>query len=138
MAQHKVFLNLPVEDPARSLAFFTKLGLASDPRFTDEKAACLVFSEQAYAMLLRKDFFQTFTRKQLCDTNTHSEGLFALSCESRAAVDALVSAACAAGGQLAMDAQDHGFMYLRSFYDLDGHHWEAFWMDESSYSGQKP
>jgi uncharacterized protein len=73
--------------------------------------------------------FRTFTKREPCDTTKQTEGLFALSCDSRADVDELVQMATAAGGQQAMDPQDHGFMYGRSFYDLDGHHWEVFWMD---------
>ena len=132
MNQHKprtIFINLPVRDLERAKAFFAKLGFAFDPRFTDAKAACMVVSGEAYVMLLQEPFFQTFTRKELCDTRTHSEGLFALSCESRAEVDEMVRTAIAAGGTHAMDPVDHGFMYGWSFYDLDGHHWEVLWMD---------
>jgi hypothetical protein len=58
-----------------------------------------------------------------------SEGLYALSCESRAEVEELVRKALASGGSPAMEPQDHGFMYAWSFCDPDGHHWEVFWMD---------
>jgi predicted lactoylglutathione lyase len=80
-------------------------------------------------MLLEDDRFRDFTRQQICDTRTHTEGLFAFSCESRAEVDALFETALSAGAKPAMDPQDHGFMFSKSFYDLDGHHWEIFWMD---------
>ena len=33
-----------------------------------------------------------------------------------------------AGGKRAMDPVDLRFMYGASFYDLDGHHWEAVWI----------
>jgi predicted lactoylglutathione lyase len=89
----------------------------------------MIVSDEAYVMLLLERFFKTFTRRGLCDTTKQSEGLFALSCESRAEVDEMVRTAVAAGGQHAMDPQDQGFMYGWSFYDLDGHHWEVFWMD---------
>lgn len=125
----KIFVNLPVRDLKRSMEFFTKLGFEFNAQFTDNKAACLIFNADAYAMLLTEAFFKTFTGRQICDTSTHTEGLFALSCASRAEVDELVNKAFAAGGQRAMDPVDHGFMYGRSFYDLDGHHWEVFWMD---------
>jgi predicted lactoylglutathione lyase len=125
----KMFVNLPVADPKRSMAFFGALGFEFNPKFTDDNAACMIVSGDAYVMLLREAYFKTFTRRDICDTRTQSEGLFALSCESRAEVDEMVAKAIAAGGTHAMDATDHGFMYGWSFYDLDGHHWEVFWMD---------
>lgn len=129
MAQRMIFPNLPVRDLARSKAFFARLGFGYDPRFTDERAACMVVNEQAMVMLLREDFYRTFTRRPLCDTSRQNEGMLAFSCGSRGEVDALLSAALAGGGAEAMPPQDHGFMYARSFYDPDGHHWEVLWMD---------
>ncbi|HSK10260.1 MAG TPA: VOC family protein [Vicinamibacterales bacterium] len=125
----KIFVNLSVRDLQRSKNFFAALGFTFDPKFTDENAACLVISDQAFAMLLAEPFFQTFTRREPCDTTRYTEGMFALSCESRAEVDELADKAIAAGAQQAMDPQELGFMYGRSFYDPDGHHWEVFWMD---------
>jgi predicted lactoylglutathione lyase len=125
----KVFINLPVQDLKKSMDFFASLGFTFNKQFTDEKAACMVLSEEGYVMLLSEPFFRTFTRLAPCDTRTHTEVLVALSCASRAEVDELVTGAVAAGGRRAMDAQDHGFMYGSSFYDLDGHHWEVLWMD---------
>jgi predicted lactoylglutathione lyase len=125
----KLFVNLPVRDLERSKAFFSRLGFEFNPRFTDDKAACMVISEDAYAMLLTTPFFETFTKNRPCDTSSHTEALFALSCASRAEVDAIVEKAVAAGGRKAKEPQDHGFMYGWSFYDPDGHHWEVLWMD---------
>jgi hypothetical protein len=125
----KIFVNLPVRDLKRSVDFFTKLGFTFNPQFTDEHATCMIISEEAFVMLLVEDRFRDFTKKRICDTATHTEGLFALSCDSRAEVDAMVKTALAAGGSHAADAMDHGFMYGWSFYDLDGHHWEVVWMD---------
>lgn len=127
----KLFVNLPVRDLDASMAFFRKLGFEFNPQFTDDKAACMIFSEEAFAMLLREPFFRGFTKREICDTRTHTETLLALSCTSRAEVDELVHQAIAAGGKPAMDPQEHGFMYAWSFYDLDGHHWEVLWMDPS-------
>jgi predicted lactoylglutathione lyase len=125
----KMFVNLPVRDLKRSMDFFGKLGFSFNSQFTDDKAACMIIGEDAFVMLLSEAFFRTFTRKELCDTSKYTEGLVALSCTSRAEVDAMVKTAIAAGGTHAVDAQDHGFMYGWSFYDLDGHHWEVVWMD---------
>ena len=131
----KLFLNLPVRDLKRSTEFFTKLGFKFNAQFTDENATCMIISEEAFAMLLTEKFFKTFTKKEQCDTSRATEGMFALSCESREEVDAMVKTAIEAGGTHAMDAQDHGFMYGWSFYDLDGHHWEVVWMDPKTIAG---
>jgi predicted lactoylglutathione lyase len=125
----KLFVNLAVRDLKRSMDFFTTLGFRFNPQFTDANAACMIVSDEAFVMLLAQPFFKTFTNRELCDTTRQTEGLFALSCESKAEVDQLVDKAVAAGGKRAMPAQDQGFMYGSSFYDLDDHHWEVFWMD---------
>ena len=125
----KLFVNLAVRDLKRSMDFFSTLGFAFDPKFTDENAACMIVSGEAFVMLLSEPFFTTFTRHELCDTSRQTEGLFALGCASRAEVDEMVKTAIAAGGTHAMEPQDHGFMYGWSFYDPDGHHWEVFWMN---------
>jgi len=128
----KMFVNLPVRDLHRSMQFFAALGFAFNPRFTDEKAACMVVSDETSVMLLTEPFFRTFTTRRLCDTKRETEGLFALSCRSRAEVDEMVKTAIARGGTHAMAKQDHGFMYGWSFYDLDGHHWEVIWLDSQA------
>src|SRR5512144_698185 len=112
-----MFVNLPVSDLDRAKAFFGKLGFAFDPRFTDDKAACMVVSDVGYVMLLQEAFYRTFTRRELCDTTRQNEGLVALSCQSRGEVDALVRAAVEAGGSQAMEPNDHGFMYERDYYE---------------------
>jgi hypothetical protein len=131
MPSRKIFVNLPVADLRRSVDFFTRLGFTFNPQFTDEKATCMIISEEAFAMLLTEPFFRTFTTRGVCDTKTHCEGLFALSCESRGEVDEIVHKALAAGGKHAMDPVDHGFMYGWSFLDPDGHQWEVLWMNPS-------
>jgi uncharacterized protein len=125
----KIFVNLAVRDLARTMEFFRKLGFEFDPHFTDDKAACMIVSSEAYVMLLAEPFFKTFTKREVCNTATHTEALLAVSCGSRAEVDEMVNKAIAAGGKHALDPTDHGFMYGWSFYDVDGHHWEVLWMD---------
>jgi predicted lactoylglutathione lyase len=132
----KLFVNLPVKDLARSMGFFEALGFGFNPQFTDEKAACMIISEEAYVMLLNEAFFKTFTKKEIANTATHTEGIFALSCTSREEVDALVKKALAADGKPAQAPVDHGFMYYHSFCDLDGHHWEVLWMDPAAIQQQ--
>ena len=131
MATHSrmIFVNLAVRDLPRSKEFFGKLGFEFDPKFTDDKAACMILSDKGFVMLLSQPFFEGFTKRKVCDTSTHTEALLALSCESRSEVDEIVRKAVEAGGSPAMDKMDHGFMYGWSFYDPDGHHWEVMWMD---------
>ena len=128
----KMFVNLPVRDLDKSIQFFSALGFTFSARFTDDKAACMVVSDEAFVMLLTESFFKTFTDRRVCNTAKDTEGLFALSCGSRAEVDEMVKTAVAAGGKHAMGKQERGFMYGWSFYDLDGHHWEVIWMDSST------
>jgi uncharacterized protein len=125
----KIFVNLAVRDLKRAKGFFSALGFDYNPKFTDDKAACMVISDEGYVMLLAEPFFKSFITREVCDTSRQNEALIALSCESRNEVDELVKKAIDAGGHDAMPAQDLGFMYGRSFYDLDGHHWEVMWMD---------
>ena len=127
--QRMIFVNLPVRDLDRSIRFFTELGFRFDPRFTDETATCMIVSDDAFVMLLTEPFFKTFTKREVSDSGRQTEAILALSCDSRAEVDAMVDTAVAAGGSYAMASMDHGFMYGWSFYDPDGHHWEVIWMD---------
>lgn len=124
----QIYVNLPVHSLERSAAFFTALGFSFDPRFTDEKAGCLVVGENIHVMLLEHAFFQTFTPKPIADATKTTEVLVCISRDSRADVDAMVANAIAAGGTAPRPAQDHGFMYQHGFHDPDGHVWELVWM----------
>lgn len=125
----QIFVNLAVRDLKQSMDFFGKLGFQFNPQFTDENAACMIVNDGAFVMLLSEPYFKTFTKKAVCDTSSQTEGLFALSCGSKAEVDRMVQIAVGAGGSYAMEPKDYGFMYNWSFYDPDGHHWEVLWMD---------
>lgn len=124
-----IFVNLPVKDLKRSIAFFTSLGYSVNKQFTDEKAACLVVSDTICFMLLTEPFFKTFTTKQLAETGTTTEVINALMVGSRQAVDELVDKAFAAGAGKFRDPEEYPFMYSRSFQDPDGHLWEVGYMD---------
>jgi uncharacterized protein len=112
------------------------LGYSFSPQFTDEKAGCLVISDDIYAMLLAEPFFRTFTPKQVVDATKSTEVIVALSADSRQQVDELVDRAFAAGGRPANDPMDQGDMYLRTFQDLDGHIWEVLYMDPAAMRQQ--
>lgn len=128
----KIFVNLPVKSLDNSVRFFTSLGYAFDPRFTDETATCMIVAEDIFVMLLTEPKFRTFTPKAICDATTSTEVLVCLSCESRAQVDELVRKAVAAGGTTYNEPQDHGFMYGHGFQDLDGHIWELIYMEPAA------
>lgn len=130
-----IFLNLPVSDLQKSIAFFTKLGFSFNPQFTDDKATCMILNEKAYVMLLVREYFQTFIKKEVVDATKSTEAIIAISVDSREAVDAFANTALESGAAPAVDPQDHGFMYNRSFQDLDGHQWEVFWMDPGAIQG---
>jgi predicted lactoylglutathione lyase len=132
----EIFVNLPVKDLNQSQVFFKALGLNFNPRFTNEKGACLEIAPNICAMLLVEPFFQGFTKLPIADAKKTTEVLIALSCDSRAEVDALVAKAVAAGATTPNAPQDHGFMFQHGFADLDGHQWEVFWMDESAAPAQ--
>ena len=128
----KIFVNLPVKDLAKSMEFFTKLGFTFNPQFTDATAACMVISEDIYAMLLTHAKFKEFTPKAICDATKSSEVLVCLSRENRQQVEDMVRSAIAAGGSIYAESKDYGFMYQHGFQDLDGHIWELIYMDPSA------
>ncbi len=124
-----IFVNLPVADLDAAKAFYTALGFVNEPKFTDETAACMVWSEAIMVMLLTHAKWRTFTTRPIADSGS-SEVMHALVVDSTDAVHAMVDAAGANGGTADINpAQDHGFMFSRAFTDPDGHVWEAFWMD---------
>ena len=124
----QVFINLPVADLPRSLAFFKALGFSHNPQFTDDTAACIVISEHIHIMVLTHPKFLEFTSKTLCNTSKSIEVINCLNCDSRAEVEDLVAKAAAAGGTIYAEPKDYGFMYQHSFADPDGHCWELVHM----------
>ncbi len=132
----KIFVNLPVKDLKRSTEFFTQLGYTFNPQFTDEKATCMVISDDIYVMLLVERFFKTFTPKEVVDARKSTEAMIALSMDSRDDVNRIVEKAFAAGAHPNKDPEDHGFMYGWSFEDPDGHIWEYLWMDPAHIQKQ--
>ena len=126
-----IFINLPVTDLARSIAFYQALGAEQNAAFSNDKAAMMVVSDTIHVMLLTHNFYSTFTAKEIGDAHRTSQVLLCLSEDSRAGVDAMVERAAAGGGRADPGPkQEMGeFMYGRSFEDPDGHHWEVMWMD---------
>lgn len=129
------FVTLPVRDLAASTAFFSQLGFTFNPDFGDETTACMLIGEQAYVMLGTREKWAELSKLPMADPTTHALALFCFSVRTREDVDTVADAAVAAGGQDHDDAEDHGFMYSRSFFDLDGHGWQVMWMDPAAAAG---
>ena len=134
-----IFVNLPVNDLERSVAFYEAVGATKNPQFSDGTAACMVFSDTIHAMLLTHDKWRQFTTKPIADAHASAQVLICLSEESRGGVDSVVTKAGSAGGRLdPTPTQDFGFMYGRSFEDPDGHIWEVMWMDLEAAKAAMP
>ncbi|SHT75988.1 lactoylglutathione lyase [Mycobacteroides abscessus subsp. bolletii] len=124
-----LFVNIPIANAAASRKFFDHLGFSFNDQFCDENTLCMAVNEQSWVMMLEHDRFRGFIADDIADTSKSREVLLCVSADSREGVDELVDAALAAGGVDWMPAQELGFMYGRSFRDLDGHVWEVSWMD---------
>lgn len=129
----EVFVNLPVKNLDQTISFFTHLGFGFNPQFTDQNATCMIIGKNSYVMLLAEKFFKGFIpNHEINDANKSKEVLIALALESRGSVDKLVEKAIAAGGKEHRPSEDHGWMYSRSFQDVNGHIWEPFYMDKNA------
>ena len=128
----QIFVNLPVKDLSRTVEFFKKLGFAFNAQFTDENATCMIINDNIFVMLLVEKFFKSFTKKEICDTTKDTEVIIALSTDSREKVDEMMQNVFQAGGKESREPQDHGWMYGRSFQDINGHLWEIIYMDEKA------
>ena len=132
----QIFVNLPVKDLNKTVEFFTKLGFTFNPKFTDENATCMIVNNDIFVMLLVEKFFKTFTKREICDTTKDTEVIIALSTESRENVDQRINKVIEAGGKESRAPQDHGWMYGRSFEDINGHLWEVIYMDKNALKEQ--
>ncbi len=125
-----IFVNIAVRDLDKSKAFFEKLGFTFNPQFTDETAASMVVDNNIYFMLLTEQKFQSFIKdRAISDTSLTTEALYALTVDSREEVDAFIDKVMMAGGTVFREPEDYGYMYARSFTDIDNHIWEVIWMD---------
>ncbi len=125
-----IFVNIAVRDLDKSKAFFEKLGFTFNPQFTDETAASMVVDDNIYFMLLTEQKFQSFIKdRAISDTSLTTEALYALTVDSREEVDAFIDKVMMAGGTVFREPEDYGYMYARSFTDIDNHIWEVIWMD---------
>lgn len=134
--KHQIFINIPVTKLNNSVKFFSKLGFKFNKQFTNKTAACMIISENIFAMLVIKKRFKTFTKKKVAPSSV-TEAILAISMPSKKSVDELTRKAFAAGAKKANKPYDIGFMYGTSFFDIDGHMWELFWMDPKFVKKQK-
>ncbi len=132
----QIFINLPVKDLKKAMAFYTAIGFTNNPGFTDETAACMVFSDEIFVMLLTHDRFKSFIVKEMGDTAKTTSVINSLSMESVAKMNETADSALKAGGTEPTEPKDYGFMQQRSFEDLDGNFWEVFYMDMSQFPQQ--
>jgi len=125
-----LFVNLPVADLARARAWYEALGWTNNPQFTDETAACMVWSEAIFVMLLTHEKWASFTKKPRVDAHAAGEVMLALALPSKDEVHRLADTAGRLGGKTDVNpVQDLGFMVNRAVEDPDGHTWELMWMD---------
>ena len=127
-----IFVNLTTTDLERAKAFYEALGYTINPNFTDENAACVVLDENVYFMVLTREYFSTFTEKQVVDPATQAQVSIALTRESREAVDEILEKGLAAGGTEPREAQDYGFMYSRDLDDPDGNNLSFLFMEPAA------
>ena len=128
-----IFVNLPVKDLKKSMDFYTQIGFNNNPQFTDDTAACMMYTETIYVMLLTHNKFKEFTKRAIADTKTTAAVINSLSVDSVDAVNTMVDKALQGGGAEPSAAKDYGFMQQRSFEDIDGHLWEVLYMDMSKF-----
>lgn len=134
----QIFVNLATEDLERSKAFYVALGCEINPLFTDDNAACVVWSDEVFFMVLTREFFATFTDKPVAHPRETAQVLIAISRDSREHVDETLAAGLAAGGSEPRPAQDMGFMYSRDLEDPDGNVLEFMFMDADSVENGPP
>lgn len=129
----KIFINLPVSDVQKAMAFYTAIGFVNNPQFTDETAACMVVSDEIYVMLLINSRFKEFTKKEIGNNHLTGSVINSLSVDSLEEVNSIADKALKAGGKESNEPIDYGYMQQRSFEDLDGHLWEIVYMDMSKF-----
>jgi predicted lactoylglutathione lyase len=130
----RLFVNIPVSDLQRSIRFYEALGFTFNRQLTDASATCMLVAADVYFMLISTERFRKCSKRPLGDLRHTTSARYAISVESREAVTATVSRALECGAGPAADPEDYGYMYVWSFFDLDGHHFEVFWTDPAPFS----
>jgi predicted lactoylglutathione lyase len=128
-----IYVNLPVKDLAAATRFYEAIGCKKNEQFSDDKASSMVWSDAITFQLLTREYFATFAPRQVADAHGTCQVLLAVTRDSREDVDTINEAAAAAGGKADVrDRMDMGWLYNRAFEDVDGHVFEAVWMDPNA------
>lgn len=130
---NQVFINLPVKDVEKSMAFYTAMGFTNNPQFSDQSGKCMVWSENIFVMLLSHEKFASFATKPIADTKSKLAALFSLSTDSVEQMNEIVENGLKAGGTEPHEPRNYGFMQQHTVEDFDGHSWEIFYMDMSQF-----
>lgn len=130
MKINQIYVNLPVKDVEKTREFWTKIGFSINEQITDEKAVCVMMNDNIQIMFLQEEYFQTFSERPVPKGDT-TQVLVAIGLDSREEVDQVVNAAVANGAYQLEEAQDHGWMYQNSFWDINGHGWNVIFADPS-------
>ncbi|MFZ4523242.1 MAG: VOC family protein [Bacteroidales bacterium] len=134
----QIFINLAVKELQKSVDFYTALGFENNPKFSDDAAKCMVWSENIFVMIMTHEKFANFATKPIADTKSTLAGLFSLSVESVNEVNRIVNQGLEAGGTEPSEMKDYGFMQQRTIEDFDGHTWEIFYMDVTKFPTEQP
>ena len=118
-----IFVNVPVNDVAKSRKFFEQIGFEVLEKYTGPKSVCLKLSENIQVMLTEKSQFELMLGKPATDRST-SEALISLSCDSAETVRQITEKALSLGARKVNDFEENEFMYSWAFEDLDGHLWD--------------
>jgi uncharacterized protein len=129
----QIFINVVVKNIEQSMAFYTSLGFTNNPKFSDDTAKCMVWSENIFLMIMLEEKFKNFATKPIADTKAGLAALFSLSVDSTEEMNNIMEAGLKAGGIEPNEIRDYGFMQQRSIEDADGHTWEIFYMDMSKF-----
>ncbi|KUJ53378.1 VOC family protein [Chryseobacterium sp. JAH] len=130
MKANYIYVNLPVKDIPKTKEFWTNIGFGINEEISNDSAVCVNLSENMFVMFLTEEFFQTFSERPVPKGDT-TQVLVAIGMDSREEVDHIVNAAVANGATQHEEAQDHGWMYQNSFWDINGHGWNVMFTDLS-------
>jgi uncharacterized protein len=129
----RIFINLPVNDLDRSRAFYLRLGFVENLVFSGENQICMAWGEQVSVMLQSREFFAYGSKGPVADSPGAISASFTLPLDSPKQVDEVLSKAVAAGGRVAGETIDEGYMQVHTLADPDGHIWGIMYLDRKRY-----
>ena len=127
---NNLFINLPIKSLEKTKEYFKALGFNFNELYSDTTSTCMIVNKNIFAMLLEESRFREFTSKNLCNAKRSTEVILSLQLSSKEDVDALYIKAIKFGGKEHMPLQESGFIYTKSFLDINNHIWEVFYLEE--------